>query len=329
MSMTTEKTTQGLLHAFLFDGRGGGHKFTWEDIRKWQPEDGLLWIHLSYTSDEAALWLSTESGLDLVVIDALLSEETRPRATVVGKGLLLSLRGINLNPGSSEEDMVSVRIWADENRIISTRKRQLLSVEQVTRNILAGNGPESTGEFLNSFIEQLTSYIEDTIDVLESTEEEIEEKVADVHTEDLRSEISVIRRKAILLRRYLAPQREALMRIQTENLSWFRDKDKRYLYETTNHLTRLVEDLDSIRDRAMVAQEETLNMLSQQLNSRMYMLTLLTAIFLPLSFLTGLLGINVGGIPGGSSPYGFWAIVGLLGCILMVQILYFRKKGWL
>lgn len=327
--MDTESEQNGLLHAFLFDGKGGGKNLNWEEIDKWQPEDGLLWVHLSYNSSGTEQWLYEASGLEQVVVEALTSEGTRPRATAIGKGLLLNLRGVNLNPGSHEEDMVSIRIWAEQHRIISTRKRQLLSIQQVTENILAGNGPESTGEFLNSFIELLTDYIDDTIDALEDNQEELEEQIAQSHHQGLRSEISVIRRKATQLRRYLAPQREALTRIQSEHPAWFSERDKRYLHETTNQLTRIVEDIDSIRDRALIAQEEILNLLSQDLNSRMYILSLITAIFLPLSFITGLLGINVGGIPGADSSSGFLTVVILLLLVIIGQLFYFNRKGWL
>ncbi len=327
--MDAQSTTTGLLHAFLFDGKGGGKVMGWQEIGEWKPEDGLLWVHLSYAGSETEQWLYDSSGLDQVVVEALTSEGTRPRATAIGKGLLLNLRGVNLNPGSQEEDMVSIRMWAEEHRIISTRKRQLLSIQQVTENILAGNGPESTGEFLNSFIELLTDYIDDTIDALEDNQEQLEEQIAQNHHQGLRSEISVIRRKATQLRRYLAPQREALTRIQSEHPAWFSERDKRYLHETTNQLTRIVEDIDSIRDRALIAQEEILNLLSQDLNNRMYILSLITAIFLPLTFITGLLGINVAGIPGAASPYGFILVVILLLLVSVGQVLYFKHKGWL
>ena len=66
-----------------------------------------------------------------MLVEALLSEETRPRSTVIGKGALLTLRGVNHNPGEDYEDMVSLRIWTEENRIITTRKRQLLSINNL------------------------------------------------------------------------------------------------------------------------------------------------------------------------------------------------------
>ncbi len=115
-----------------------------------------------------------------------------------------------------------------------------------------------------------------------------------------------------MLRRYLAPQREAITRLQVEKIHWFTERDKRHLYETANSLIRIVEDLDSLRERANVAQEELVNILSEQINSRMYTLSLVTTIFLPLSFLTGLLGINVAGIPGPTNPWAFLIVVAML-----------------
>ena len=132
-----------------------------------------------------------------------------------------------------------------------------------------------------------------------------------------------------MLRRYLAPQREAFTRLQVEKIHWFTEQDKRHLYEIANSLIRIVEDLDSLRERANVAQEELINLLSEQINSRMYTLSLVTTIFLPLSFFTGLLGINVGGIPGASSPWAFLIVIALLLGVSLVQFIYFRKKHWI
>ena len=77
-----------------------------------------------------------------------------------------------------------------------------------------------------------------------------------------------------------------------------------------------------------VIQEELLSQLSEQLNQRTYVLSVVAAIFLPLGFLTGLLGINVGGIPGAESPYGFVVFTLLLLVIVGIQLWYFIRKRW-
>jgi zinc transporter len=93
-------------------------------------------------------------------------------------------------------------------------------------------------------------------------------------------------------------------------------------------LIRHLEDLDAIRERVAVTQEELQSRLAEQQNVRMYVLSIVAAIFLPLGFLTGLLGINVGGIPGADNPLAFGMFMGFLVLLLAAQLIYFRVKKW-
>ncbi len=320
---------KGLIHALLLDGKGGGRLLDWQDIAGWSPEDGVLWLHLSYAAPETVSWLKEESGLESHIVEVLLSEETRPRATVMNGGMLLTLRGVNLNPGADHEDMVSVRIWAEEKRIITTRRRSLLSITGLLDSCLSGQGPVNSSEFIYKLVLSLTTYIEETVEDIEDQTSVVEEQIMISHDRKLRAQTTELRRETIMLRRYLAPQREAITRLPVEKVHWFSKKDRRHLYETANSLIRIVEDLDSLRERANIAQEELVNILSEQLNFRMYVLSLVTAIFLPLSFVTGLLGINVAGIPGAHFPWAFPVVVGILLFVCFLQFLYFRKKSWI
>ena len=96
-----------------------------------------------------------------------------------------------------------------------------------------------------------------------------------------------------------------------------------------NYERTVAEDLEAVRERAAVSQEELLSRLSEQLNQRMYVLSIVAAVFLPLGFLTGLLGINVGGIPGADNAQAFWIFSGLLLIAVVIQLLVFRWKKWL
>ncbi len=138
----------GLIAAFILDGKGGGIRVEWDAIASWQPEQGVLWLHLNYANPTAREWLYEKSGLDEVISDALTEEDSRPRCTPFHEGLLLGLRGVNLNPGADPEDMVGIRIWFEKNRIVSTRKRRVLSVADITAATELGDGPESISDFL-------------------------------------------------------------------------------------------------------------------------------------------------------------------------------------
>ncbi len=186
---------KGLIHALLLDGKGGGQLLDWQEIANWSPEQGVLWVHLSCTVPEAISWLEEKSGLESLIVEALLSEETRPRSTVMGEGILLTLRGVNLNPGADHEDMVSIRIWAEETRIITTRRRRLLSVTGLIDSFSTGQGPVTSSEFINTLVELLTTYIEETVEDIEDQTSALEEQVMSSHDSRLRSQISGLRRQ--------------------------------------------------------------------------------------------------------------------------------------
>ena len=318
-----------LIAAYILDGKGGGQRLSWRGIQEWTDSTGLLWVHLNFEAPEAQRWIKEESQLKDVVGDALLAEESRPRVTAFDDGLLIALRGVNLNPGADPDDMVSLRIWAEKNRIITTRRRKLLSVADLCSAIENGKGPETSGEFLEEVADRLMVRMGGVVDELEDKVAELEEAVLTAESHELRPMLASIRRDAINLRRYMAPQREAIARLQSEKISWLAEEDRIRLRETYDRLTRYIEDLDAARERAAVTHEELVSRLSEQMNNRMYVLSIVAAIFLPLGFLTGLLGINVGGIPGSAYKGAFAVFCLLLMGLVIVEIVIFKKKKWM
>ena len=103
----------GLIFGWLLDGSGGGSPVGWAQARSWSADQGVMWLHLDRTNPECERWLEQESGLDPVIVEALMAEETRPRTSRFGDGLLVIFRGVNLNPGADPEDMVTVRLWVE------------------------------------------------------------------------------------------------------------------------------------------------------------------------------------------------------------------------
>jgi zinc transporter len=321
--------TDGLVYAYLLDGKGGGRRLGWNEAAAWTPDQGLLWLHLDYTSPGAKSWLRTDSGLGSAAVETLLAEETRPRAAAMDDGLLVCLRGVNMNPGADPEDMVSIRVFCDGERVVSTRHRRLMSVIEVVESLDAGRGPRGPGDLLVAVASRLVDRMSAVIQDLEDRVDQAEDAILAGAAHDQRSTLLQIRREAIMLRRYLGPQRDALARLQTEPTDWLSADHRMRIREIGDRVTRYVEDLDAVRDRGGVASEELMSRLSEQMNSRMYLLSLVAAIFLPLGFVTGLLGINVGGIPGADNPWAFWEAVGMLAGIAAVQLLLLRRRHWL
>ena len=328
-SANTEHESQDLICAWKLDGNGGGQQLDWTELRVcWRTSVECLWVHLDYTSPAVQKWMRESSGLSELTVVSLLQTETRPRCVPADGGLMIFLRGVNLNPAADPEDMVSIRLWVSDNRVISLRKRRLLSVDDIRQSIDYGVGPVSSGDFIVTLVDRLLDRASTVIDELYDNVDELEDSILVASNHNQREHLADIRRQAISLRRFLAPQREALSRLSTERVSLLNDKDRMFLREDADRLTRMVEDLDAARERAGVAHESLVSRLAEQTNTRMYLLSIIAAIFLPLSFVTGLLGINVGGIPGAESTLGFPAVVLLMIFIAGGLWAFFRWRRW-
>ena len=289
---------------------------------------GILWVHLDYSHDAAGKWLQELSRLDPIIKTNLLDDDTRPRSFTYQDGLFLSLRGVNLNPGADPEDMVAVRVWADERCIITSNKRKLLSLEDIREQLRDGRGPRSTAAFVRFLVERLASRAEVVIEQIENEFSDVEDDIIDGDDEEHRTELSQLRRQAIRLKRFFAPQREALQKLVNDSPAWMPKNEKAHIRESINTFNRYLEELDSIRDRAIIVQEEILSRQSETLNQRMFTLSLVATLFLPLGFLTGLLGINVGGIPGAQSQYGFLVICSGIIVIVAIMLVFLKIRKW-
>lgn len=317
------------VRAFLLDKKGSALELTYDELDSVDRIDKILWVHFDYSSKEAIEWIRNRSNIDSVAIDALLTEETRPRTTILGEALLIALRGVNLNPNSKPEDMISIRLYISPNLIISTRKRNLLSIDEIIEDLKNSKGVKSSAQFLVQLTRRVTDRMDIVIDEIQDRTDLLEENFIDSTNTEYRSEILAIRRETIILKRYLSPQKEALIKLYNEKISWIDEYQRIELRETNDQLMRHIEELDTIRDKVILIQEELVNSMNEQLNKKMYMLSIISAIFLPLTFLTGLLGINIGGIPGAENENAFYIFLVILSIVITFQFFIFKKKKWL
>ncbi|MDD9878917.1 MAG: zinc transporter ZntB [Magnetovibrio sp.] len=319
----------GLIAAFRLDGKGGGEEMDWASVHAATDAGETVWIHLDRNSEGAQAWLNGRSGVDPVIAGALMAEETRPRSFSTASGLFMVLRGVNLNPGANPEDMVSLRVWLEENRIVTVRVRRLMAVSDIAERIKEGRGPAGAGDFLAMVTDRLIERMGPAIGDIGEALDDLETSMADSEPTDARQRLLALRHQAVILRRYLAPQREALGRIQMEKLPWLHQGHKMEVREVTDRTTRYVEDLDEIRERSMILQDELLNEVTIDMNRKVYVLTVIAAIVLPLSFITGLFGINVGGVPLAETKNGFWIVTGALAVVGAFEIMFLRLVKWI
>ena len=306
----------GLVEALLLDGKGGARRISREELDSLQPGPGeTLWLHWDRSHPEAQQWLRRESGLDEFVCNLLLEESTRPRILALeDHQLLLFLRGVNLNPDAEPEDMISLRIFAQQGRVISLRLRRLRARADVSADLARGKGPLSASGLVLRLADLMTEKVEPLVtelsELVDSQDELIEQDAS--YSPDHGKMVAAKRRSASL-RRFLAPQRDIFFEMAKERLGWFVQDQAKEWNELGNRLTRHLEELELIRERVGLVLESEHQRMGERMNRTMYLFAVVTGFFLPLSFLTGLLGINVGGIPGSDYPHGFKVV-----CLLML-----------
>lgn len=291
--------------------------------------DHPVWLHFDRRDPGTLAWLRTRSGLDPLVIDGLVTESTRPRVTPIGEGVLITVRGVNLNPGADPEDMISIRVFAERSRVLSLRGPRLLAIEAIIEAYNQGRGPRTVGSLLVAMVTGLTDRMGPVVEQIGETLDELEDRVIDPTRSADRLDLIRMRQRVITLHRYLAPQAHALANLLDEGAAWLDAGDRRALREQINRVTRYVEDLDAAKSRSGVIQDEYANQLAERANNRIYAVTIIAAVFLPLTLVSGLLGMNVGGIPLGDHPRGFLIVNGVLGALGLLGFWLLRRRRWL
>jgi zinc transporter len=308
------------------DGKGGGTLLPWDKAVCDTLPQGLFWLHLDWDTPLAHQLLVETFGAEPVVAEALIEEDTRPRSLAAGRDEMVILRGVNLTPGAEPEDMISLRMLINEQRVITLTRRELRSIADLKSAIDSGQGPATMGEFLCMLIEKIVERVAPVLAQLEDAIDEEEDDLVEGKLSHVESTLVAVRGRIIKLRRYLAPQREALLRLSQEKIAWMGSPERARLSETANQLTRYIEDLDEFRERAQIIQEEIGLYYNRRLTRSTFVITLAASVLVPLNLVAGLFGMNVGGIPGKDSPYAFWVIAALFIGLGVFVYLWGRRR---
>lgn len=317
----------------ILNGKGGGEIFDNNSSVELKDSQCCFWQHLDYKNPEVYAILADAYKLEQNVINALIDEETRPRYFAVEKGIVIILRGINRNKDSDVDDMLSLRIYVDKKKIITLSHRKVHAINFVLDKIKNNKGPKNTNDCLMLIADNLANDICDFAEDINDKTNDLEEKVIDMENLSdfgLRAELSALRRQIISVRRYTYPQKEIFQNLHHNENTFFKTaKNKADLREIYNTLTKAVEDLDYSRDHLSVSHEELQGKMSINMSRIIYMISIVTVIFMPLTLITGLLGINVAGIPLAEKDWAFGAVCGILAFISLALITIMKKLRWL
>ena len=289
---------------------------------------GFVWVHLNTNNEHAQEWLTSTAKLDDYLVDALTATETRPRCEQFGDGALLNLRGRSDDDLTSSDPLASVRIWAIGRRVISVTRKKLVAIDAVEKCVEAGQVLDP-GDLIAEFATAITSDLDPHVAELGDDLDECETQLDTDKVFELRRTVTRVRSQSIGYRRFLAPQRAALEKLATLPVGWLGDDDRLHLSAAADRAARMAEELESIRERAALTHEALTDLRAEQLDQRGLIIAIAAMIFLPLTFLTGLYGMNVRGLWLADKPWAFDAIVGICVLTAVGVTSYFVRNHWL
>jgi zinc transporter len=289
---------------------------------------GFVWLHTDGVEESDIQALKVQEGIPDVAANALVATETRPRCDRVEDGAIVNLRGLAAEELSDSDRLVSVRMWVRQGRVHSVTRRKLAATEIVRRQMEAGqilDPGDLVAAFARAISKQLDPQVADLGDLLDDCESDLEPR----NVYKLRSTIAHIRSEAITFRRFVAPGRDALQTLARLDFNWLAEEDRLHIREAADRFARMTEELEAVRERAALLHEQLTDMRGEQMEVRALVLSIVALIFLPLTFITGLLGMNVAGIPYAEEPWAFWGVVGFCVAIALIISAYFARKHWL
>lgn len=311
--------------ACQFDGKGGMQPVTHLQLT---DRHRAFWLHLDYSKLGSREWLQSTPLVPDRVREALLGESMRPRLTRLTEGMVLVLRCVNDVDEARPKQLRAIRIFINDQFIITTRKRKVTSIEDLRSELENGQGATSTGSWLVRFCDVLTDYNSEFISVIHDQILAMEDDLLSGKI-PARGDLALLRKQLIVMRRYMAPQRDVFARIASERPAWLSEEESRLMQDIAERMGRGLEDLDAGIARTAVLSDEINSQVAESMNRRTYIMSLMAMVFLPATFLTGLFGVNLGGIPGGDWHYGFALFCLLLTLVALGVTGWLKLRKWL
>lgn len=290
--------------------------------------DSLIWVQCN-KCEQTSAFLASLGMIPSGVIDILCAEDTRPRSFTLDDSFVGIFRTVSANIESSDADeTASVHFFVNKNIIVTVQEYPLVTMDRMKENFQKNVGPKTAADCLMFLLDGISERIAEVITDWDAVLDQLENTDNIASSKSSQITLTRIRKKIVTLRRYLIPQREAFNRMSVANLSWLDANNQYFLKEAAESMVRLVEDLEEEKDLAELVQGAISSQSQQDINQKMYFLSIIAAIFLPITFATGLLGSNLAGIPFADKPWAFPAFCLSLLIIAMMIAIFLRYRRW-
>jgi len=303
-----------------------------DTLAAFESKQGLLWVDVSETTEEDGQFMGRLFKFHpLAVEDCISTQIHPPKIDDFGEYLFIIVHGINHMLDSDIVETAEMAIFIGPHFVVSNHSFPLYSVSEIERLVENDTRLLRRGvDFLaHALIDALVDNVLPTIDKMEETADDIEEETVRRPQQSTIEAILKLKRSTLRVHRVMAPQREVLNRLSRGEFPIIKNEAQIFYRDIYDHIAR-IEDLNqTLRDRADNVLTTYLSSVANRQNEVMKILSIVAAIFLPLTLVTGIFGMNFENMPELGLPWGYYAVLGLIGFAIFVVIGLFWARGWI
>ncbi len=310
-------------------GEKKAFRFEREDTPRLLGEGARLWIDVEGPDSDDAKWLGDTFGFHGLALTDVLNNDVRPKQETYDEVLFTVFGAINLNPGEEALDTINLNIFLTGQFVVSAHGRPLKTTRSVAdaidkgRNWL-GRGPDYV------YYRLLDGVINRYLDVMDEMEErfaELERRVFKTQDGSVQEALFREKRRLAYLKRSIGPKRDALRELVYEPFSQIAPETQTLLRDVMDHVMRIGDAIESYRELAGGLMDSYMSQISNRMNEVMKLMSIIATIMLPLSFLTGIFGMNFDVMPGVHFEHGFWGLAVAMFVVALGLLWFFRRRG--
>ena len=270
-----------------------------------QQSHAVTWIDIDISETEDREWLASWDEIDEQTRTHLLEPVSFSRREHLADGMFL---GVHALKADDTDDLVDLKLLLGKSQLVTVRSGEIAAVEKLRRTLRSSRNLQTPVDLLAFMVASITKRMEGVIFNVSRDTDVLEDQLLDEKAVPSAESMNELRRRIFRNRRLLNTVRLVLAPIATDPVLALDANDCATLLKSSDHVARHLEGLEDCRARIQMLQDQIEALHSATMTRSSLNLTIVATVFLPLTFVTGLLGMNVAGIPDAHNPWGFWVV---------------------
>ena len=272
----------------------------------------FLWLHFNLSHAQAERWIERHAALPGTFFESLHEGSHSTRIERDDDTLIAVLNDVHFDFAFEPLDVATLWIGVTPRLVITARTQPLRSVDALRTAVRDGRSPRSSAALLEQLMRTQADGLVDIVRGVTQRIDRVEDEMLSGRLDHKRARLGVLRRLLVRLQRLLAPEPAALFRLLQRPPAWMAEDDAQELRDASEEFSVVLRDMQGLQERIKLLQEEMAAIVQEANRRSLFVLTVVTVLALPINILTGLFGMNVGGIPLADNGHGFWMIVVVL-----------------